>query len=650
MSQLTTQARAQAKKYRAEKWVTIQTVYQEKSAIFEKNHEDITKEEEKLEAEKLEVAQKYGNTNADDSDIIEFNVGGKIISLTRGVLTQLKGTMLEALFGGRWDKKLQYDEKGRIFLDLNPICFQSILDYLVEKQLSTEDNPPKIRCSDFEHKYILLHMMKYLGVDEKLFSSIQSEIVTDPYHQRKLHEWLDEDGFDGEIQLLYRASRDGWKPSLFHAKCDNQGATLTVIKSSEGYVFGVFTDTPWSQNKVILKSSPKDFAFALHSHSGLGPTKMNLKKCCSSGHRVYHSPDNGPCFAVERNSICINIKGFSKKVNPKECNMNVFGTFQCPAGQNASNFFTENNIFIADDVEVFCITNDKNNVVTGATKTRHRAKIQEKLSMHPKTYSCEMNIIDELPDGIKEAMSEEQKVLDTAKQELQRLRYNFRREKDFIGSFCKGSTEDIVNLNVSGTKMSTKRSTLRLHKDSVLARQFDNTVWTQQGANKNIPIKEWNHEQVVQWAKKRKEIPDEVAEIFEKNKINGMELLAFGREDLRELGINRTGNLAIVNKAIKDLKTENKGNVTFIEQSPYFFGKILDQLRLQAMPLYNDDGMPPLHINASELDQFEKVVDFYFPGELSAKIGLAEGDESNIFLLEQVSKRRRIIYVLDSDG
>eukprot|EP00957_Ditylum_brightwellii_P103698 7900210-Ditylum_brightwellii.AAC.1 len=140
--------------------------------------------------------------------------------------------------------------------------------------------------------------------------------------------------------------------------------------------------------------------------------------------------------------------------------------------------------------------------------------------MHPKTYSCEMNIIDELPDGIKEAMSEEQKVLDTAKQELQRLRYNFRREKDFIGSFCKGSTEDIVNLNVSGTKMSTKRSTLRLHKDSVLARQFDNTVWTQQGANKNIPIKEWNHEQVVQWAKKRKEIPDEVAEIFEKNKIN----------------------------------------------------------------------------------------------------------------------------------
>eukprot|EP00957_Ditylum_brightwellii_P205237 15342962-Ditylum_brightwellii.AAC.1 len=69
------QARDQVKKNRAEKWATVQAVYQEKTAIFEKGHQDITKEEEKLEAKKLECAQKYGDTNADDSDIIEFNVG-----------------------------------------------------------------------------------------------------------------------------------------------------------------------------------------------------------------------------------------------------------------------------------------------------------------------------------------------------------------------------------------------------------------------------------------------------------------------------------------------------------------------------------------------------------------------------------------------
>mmetsp|Transcript_22363 Transcript_22363/g.32933 ORF Transcript_22363/g.32933 Transcript_22363/m.32933 type:complete len:235 (-) Transcript_22363:299-1003(-) len=233
-------------------------------------------------------------------------------------------------------------------------------------------------------------------------------------------------------------------------------------------------------------------------------------------------------------------------------------------------------------------------------------------------------------------MIEEQTALDIAKEELQRNKRIFELEEDFIESFSKGTMDDIVNLNVSGTLISTKRSTLRFHEDTVLARQFDNTVWTQH------PVKEWNQEQVIQWAKKHEGISDEVTGILENNEINGMELLALGREDLKEMGIKRTGTLALVMKAIRDLQRESHGNVTFIEQSPYCFGKIIDQLRLQAMPLDNNDDMSPFYIDASELDQFKKVVDFYFPGELSAKIGLVNGGESNIILIEQVLKKERI--------
>ena len=59
----------------------------------------------------------YGNDNVSDDDLIEVNAGGKIVSARRGVLRQLKGTRFEALFSGRWDKKLQRDSSGRIFLD-----------------------------------------------------------------------------------------------------------------------------------------------------------------------------------------------------------------------------------------------------------------------------------------------------------------------------------------------------------------------------------------------------------------------------------------------------------------------------------------------------------------------------------------------------
>ena len=77
-------------------------------------------------------------------------------------------------------------------------------------------------------------------------------------------------GFVGK-QLLYRASRDGWKASDFHACCDGSGATVTVIKSVDGFVFGGFADTSWHNNndlsygRYIPSESGRAFLFALRS-------------------------------------------------------------------------------------------------------------------------------------------------------------------------------------------------------------------------------------------------------------------------------------------------------------------------------------------------------------------------------------------------
>jgi len=49
-------------------------------------------------------------------------------------------------------------------------------------------------------------------------------------------------------EIAMRASCDGWTASDFHRMCDGKVATFTVVKSSDGYVFGGYSDVAWSQS------------------------------------------------------------------------------------------------------------------------------------------------------------------------------------------------------------------------------------------------------------------------------------------------------------------------------------------------------------------------------------------------------------------
>ena len=48
------------------------------------------------------------------------------------------------------------------------------------------------------------------------------------------------------VKLLYRGSKDGWDAKDFHSLCDNQGPTVTIVKSSAGRVSGGFTTVSWT--------------------------------------------------------------------------------------------------------------------------------------------------------------------------------------------------------------------------------------------------------------------------------------------------------------------------------------------------------------------------------------------------------------------
>ena len=60
------------------------------------------------------------------------------------------------------------------------------------------------------------------------------------FDQKLVKNWLNNRNF--KTDLLYRKSRDGFKPKNFHDRCDNKGITITFIETMEGYKFGGYTE------------------------------------------------------------------------------------------------------------------------------------------------------------------------------------------------------------------------------------------------------------------------------------------------------------------------------------------------------------------------------------------------------------------------
>lgn len=63
-------------------------------------------------------------------------------------------------------------------------------------------------------------------------------------------------------KTLYVATRDGVGHDEFHKRCDNQGPTILIVQSTNGAVFGAYTDVTWGGNKYWTYSK-KTFLFRL---------------------------------------------------------------------------------------------------------------------------------------------------------------------------------------------------------------------------------------------------------------------------------------------------------------------------------------------------------------------------------------------------
>jgi len=99
-------------------------------------------------------------------------------------------------------------------------------------------------------------------------------------------------------KLIYRASQDGFEASTFHIKCDDKPNTLVVIKSTNGNVFGGYTEQTWNHTNGY-KTDPNAFIFSLINKIINCKLKMN---CDDHDCSIYCSCFYGPTFGDD---ICI---------------------------------------------------------------------------------------------------------------------------------------------------------------------------------------------------------------------------------------------------------------------------------------------------------------------------------------------------------
>jgi len=95
-------------------------------------------------------------------------------------------------------------------------------------------------------------------------------------------------------KLLYRATRDGFSSQNFHTKCDGSANTLTIIKSTNGNIFGGFTEKAKSKPAQNFTVDPKAFIFSL-VNTEKRPFKV---MCANSTYAIDCDSYGGPLFGV----------------------------------------------------------------------------------------------------------------------------------------------------------------------------------------------------------------------------------------------------------------------------------------------------------------------------------------------------------------
>ncbi|RGB38450.1 hypothetical protein C1646_740595 [Rhizophagus diaphanus] len=128
--------------------------------------------------------------------------------------------------------------------------------------------------------------------------------IIQPKHLSIFASWIDKkENFHYNVMntpykfdLLYRASKDGNTAAAFHAKCDNKGATIVIVKiQNSEYIIGGYNPLFWDLNNNY-KTTKDSFIFSFMDRNNLQTAKVGYIKDGQHGSSIYCNQSYGPSF------------------------------------------------------------------------------------------------------------------------------------------------------------------------------------------------------------------------------------------------------------------------------------------------------------------------------------------------------------------
>jgi len=166
-------------------------------------------------------------------------------------------------------------------------------------------------------------------------------ILLNPYFYQMIQSWLPS---PRQWSLLYRANRDGWTSANFHGRCNNSGATITLIRSNNNFLFGGYNPNNWT-SAGAYQSGAGSFIFTLTNSWNKPPTVFRWK----SGNGPY---DNSSYHATFGGGHDLHICSNSHNTNSS---YSSFPNSYDDTLGHGSNTFAGSSKFLNSEIEVFRI-------------------------------------------------------------------------------------------------------------------------------------------------------------------------------------------------------------------------------------------------------------------------------------------------------
>jgi hypothetical protein len=93
-----------------------------------------------------------------------------------------------------------------------------------------------------------------------------SKSLRTPAHRGMVIKFVRDQYPTARFKKIYDARIDGWGSLEFHKCCDEKGWTLTIVETTDDFIFGGFTTAEWDTSRVE-KLDPHSFLFSVNEGS-----------------------------------------------------------------------------------------------------------------------------------------------------------------------------------------------------------------------------------------------------------------------------------------------------------------------------------------------------------------------------------------------